>query len=87
METPPISTYLIAFAVFEFGNHTTGNSSIWARKSALNYTTYALQESQIMLRRMELYTGVNYSLPKLDLVAIPDFSFGGMENWGLTMYR
>lgn len=36
---------------------------------------------------MENYTGIPYALDKLDQVAVPDFYFGAMENWGLITYR
>lgn len=51
---------------------------------------YAATIGPKSLKQMELYTGIPFSsmgLDKLDLIAIPDFAAGAMENWGLITFR
>ena len=31
--------------------------------------------------------GINYNLPKMDIVAAPKFEFGAMENWGMMIFQ
>lgn len=40
-----------------------------------------------ILKFHENFFSVKYPLPKTDMAAIPDFSFGAMENWGLVTYQ
>ena len=56
----------------------------WCRAESLKL---ALEVATNILPAYERLFGVAYSLPKLDLVAIPDFAAGAMENWGLITYR
>lgn len=48
---------------------------------------FALNVTAAVLTAFEQLFGVPFTLPKLDLVAIPDFGAGAMENWGLITYR
>jgi len=86
-ETPPISTYLVAFFVGDFYAMKTRNVAIYTHASYIGQAEYMANKSSYLLEAMEEYTGVDYLLPKLDLLAVPDFAAGAMENWGLNTYR
>lgn len=91
--TPRMSTYLIAFVGGDL------ISKAGRTKNGVTVSTYAtpaqpaesldfaLQTAIKSVEFYEDYFGVTYPLPKLDNVALPDFSAGAMENWGLITYR
>lgn len=89
--SPNMSTYLVAFVVsdlqpYEF--NTDGRSyRIWSRKDVISQSIYASQISPRILKYYEKYFDIKFPLPKLDQVAVPDFGFSAMENWGLITYR
>ncbi|XP_067015218.2 aminopeptidase N [Anabrus simplex] len=89
--TPVMSTYLVAVLVSDFGAlNSTGidpKFSVLARKGQLKNADYALSIGPQILNYYAEYFGIKYPLPKLDMVAIPDFAAGAMENWGLITYR
>ncbi len=91
--TPRMSTYLLAWVVGELHRKTatTKNNvavSVWATPAqpaaALDFP---LEVAVRAIEFYEEYYGVAYPLPKADHVALPDFSAGAMENWGLITYR
>ncbi|XP_019110411.2 endoplasmic reticulum aminopeptidase 2 isoform X2 [Larimichthys crocea] len=87
-----MSTYLVAFVICDFKSVTATTSSgvqvsIYAAPEKWQQTHYALEVAVKMLDFYEEYFNIRYPLPKQDLIAIPDFQSGAMENWGLTTYR
>lgn len=48
---------------------------------------FALNAAKIILNYFENFFKIPYPLKKLDLVAVPDFGAGAMENWGLITFR
>lgn len=91
-ETPPLSANMLAFIVSDFAYLENENGGAvphrtLARSNALHLTEFALEAGIVMLDMLSDVLGVNYSLPKMDQVAIPDFIYGAMENFGLVNYR
>lgn len=90
--TPRMSTYLLAFIIGEFesvgGEDKNGTRvQVLATPGQQKALNFALD---IAIRSLDFYTqyfAQRYPLPKLDMVAIPDFASGAMENWGLVTYR
>ncbi|CAK9804071.1 Aminopeptidase N [Anthophora plagiata] len=85
----PMSTYLVAFIVsdFEMLKSESGNFRVWARHEAIEQSRYTLNIGPRILEYYENYFKIKFPLPKIDTVALPDFSAGAMENWGLITCR
>ena len=84
-----MSTYLVAFAVTDFAKLSDEKLkfSVWTRKDSLEQAKYALNVGPRILKFFESYYNISYPLPKMDMMALPDFAAGAMENWGLITYR
>ncbi|XP_054909476.1 glutamyl aminopeptidase [Poeciliopsis prolifica] len=88
----PMSTYLVCFAVHQFGFVERTSASniplrIYAQPSQLKTAEYAANVTKVIFDHFEEYFNMSYSISKLDKIAIPDFGTGAMENWGLITYR
>jgi puromycin-sensitive aminopeptidase len=90
--TMVMSTYLVALVVGPFEEtpalevggvpvrvvHVPGKDSL---------ASYALEVARYALGYFSDYFGIPYPADKLDLVAVPDFAFGAMENLGCVTFR
>jgi puromycin-sensitive aminopeptidase len=91
-ETPPLSTYLVALAVGELERSRpvrVGPTEIriWHTPGKPRLSAFGLEAAKECLTRLESYFGLPYPYAKLDLVAVPDFEFGAMENAGAVFFR
>jgi aminopeptidase N/puromycin-sensitive aminopeptidase len=89
--TPKMSTYLLAFLVGDFECTAGEQDGVALRvcstpgKDALR--PYALDVAKYVLHYYDDYFGIHFPLKKLDLIGIPDFEAGAMENFGAITYR
>ncbi|KAI4206462.1 MAG: hypothetical protein LQ346_001088 [Caloplaca aetnensis] len=91
-KTPLMSTYLLAFIVGELQCVETNNFRVPVRVFAtpdkdIEHGRFSLELAAKTLDFYEKTFDSKFPLPKMDMVAIPDFSAGAMENWGLITYR
>ena len=89
--TPKMSTYLVAFLVGDFAC-TAGSSEgvpirVCSTPDKVKLTPFALEAAEHFLAYYDNYFGIKYPMQKLDLIAIPDFEAGAMENFGAITYR
>ena len=89
--TPIMSTYLLYLGVGEFEFLETKLRDIKIRvittKGKKSKAKLSLELTKKFLAEYEKYFGIKYPLPKLDMLAIPDFAAGAMENWGAITFR
>lgn len=90
--TPKMSTYLLAFIIgdFEYLEKKARNGvrvRIYTTPNKKHQAKFALECAVKTLEFYEKYFDIKYPLPVLDMIAIPDFASGAMENWGAITYR
>ncbi|CAO2168959.1 unnamed protein product [Urochloa humidicola] len=91
-ESPLMSTYLVAIVVgvFDYIEGSTSEGTkvrVYTQVGKTNQGKFALDVGVKSLDLYKEYFATPYPLPKLDMIAIPDFAAGAMENYGLVTYR
>ncbi len=90
--TPKMSTYLLAFLVGDF-EHIEAKTNrgvlvrVYTVPGKIHQADFALECAVKTLEFYEEYFDITYTLNTLDMIAIPDFASGAMENWGAVTYR
>src|ERR1051326_2862573 len=89
--TAKISSYLAALVVGNF-EYIEGSADgipirIYSTPGKKEMGKFALEASEYIVSYMDKYFGMKYPYGKLDLIALPDFSAGAMENVGLITFR
>jgi puromycin-sensitive aminopeptidase len=92
-ETPPLSPYLLAFAVGPFEStpevKTRGGVPVrvWVPRGLENDARYARDAQRDCIDWLERFTAIPYPYDKVEGVGVRDFPAGAMENPGAVTYR
>jgi tricorn protease interacting factor F2/3 len=89
--TPKMCTYLLFFGVGEFEYIESQSKDVLYRIATTpgktQYAKYSLDFGRKSIEYGEEYTGIKYPIDKMDQIAVSDFAFGAMENYGAITYR
>jgi tricorn protease interacting factor F2/3 len=89
-QSPKMSSYLVFFGVGDF-EISVDKEDRRVRAVTLpgmqQFAQFGTEFGRKSLSFSESYYAIAYPLPKMDLIAIPDFAFGAMENWGAITFR
>lgn len=85
-----MSTYLVAFVLSDFTSTKQKENTkiqLWSRDATKDQRAFSLEYAKKSVDYFEKLLDQKYQIEKMDLVAVPDFSAGAMENWGLLTFR
>ena len=89
--SPKMSTYLVALAVGDWACVSGGADGIpirvCSRPDRKDQLAFALQAAEFAMKYYDRYFSIKYPFEKLDLLAVPDFAAGAMENAGAIIFR
>jgi tricorn protease interacting factor F2/3 len=89
--TPRMSSYLLYIGVGKYdiveGKYHSVRLRVLTTPGKRRLALLPMNYLKKFLEFQERYFGIKYVLPKLDLIAVPDFSHGAMENWGAIAFR
>ncbi|MCL4333637.1 MAG: M1 family metallopeptidase, partial [Candidatus Thermoplasmatota archaeon] len=90
-ETPPMSTYLIYLGIgkFDMISKKDDGKTLYVATSPgkAKEGRFSLNLLSRLFRKYESYYKIRFPLPKMHLVALPQFGAGAMENWGAITFR
>lgn len=89
--SPKMSSYLVALAVGDF-EYIEGSADgipirVWTTPGKKEMGQFALETSEYALKYYDNYFGIKYPFGKLDLIGLPDFAAGAMENTAAITFR
>jgi tricorn protease interacting factor F2/3 len=90
-KTPRMSTYLLYLGVGKFEERTERLGKVDIILATIpgkvGLGGFAQVEAKKAIEFYEKYYGISYKLPKVHLIAVPEFAMGAMENWGAITFR
>ncbi len=88
-KTPRMSTYLVYIGIgkfkYEYGKY--GDKDIILTSLKEIKSKFPIEIAKGSIGFYEKYFGIEYALPKMHLISVPEFGAGAMENWGAITFR